>query len=378
MTKIYNKITIQNPFIAVVGGGTGGHIFPAQSLCEILTKQNHNILYITDKRGMAFHEKPKKMHMFILDLPRYRPGIMGKIAIGTRTLIEITYVTWKFLLNRPSLVIGFGGYPSFPPLFAALILGIPYMLHEQNAYAGRVTRWLAPWAQSITTIFRYTKGLREKDRKKIVQTGNPIRDTIKKLWDKNPYKAPKKAIHLFAVGGSQGAKIFSTTLTKAILKLPKDLQKRLVITQQCRPEYMKRSQDRYKKAGLKVTLAPFFKDMATEYKKAHLVISRAGASTVTELTAVGRPALLIPLPTAMDDHQMHNALTLSEKKASWYMRQSDVTPETLAKKIEQILSDPKALETTAENLHNLKIDDADQALTQAVEAVLKKTQSVKK
>ena len=298
---------------------------------------------------------------------------MGKIAIGTRTLIEITYVIWKFMLNRPCLVIGFGGYPSFPPLFAALILRIPYMLHEQNAYAGRVTRWLAPWAESITTIFRYTKGLREKDRKKTVQTGNPIRDTIKKLWHKHPYKAPTKTIRLFAVGGSQGAKIFSTTLTKAILKLPKDLQKRLEIAQQCRPEYLKKAQERYRKAGLKVTLAPFFKDMAAEYKKAHLVISRAGASTVTELTAVGRPALLIPLPTAMDDHQMHNALTLSEKKASWYMRQSDVTPESLAMKIQHILSDPKDLERTAENLHNLKMEDADQALTQAVEAVLNKT-----
>ncbi|UNM05856.1 MAG: undecaprenyldiphospho-muramoylpentapeptide beta-N-acetylglucosaminyltransferase [Holosporaceae bacterium] len=378
MTKIYNKITIKNPYVAVVGGGTGGHIFPAQSLCEILTRQNHNVLYITDKRGQAFHEKPKNTHMFILDLPRYRPGIMGKIAIATRTLIEITYVTWKFMLSRPSLVIGFGGYPSFPPLFAALILGIPYMLHEQNAYAGRVTRWLAPWAQSITTIFRFTKGLREKDRKKIVQTGNPIRDTIKQVWKKSPYKPPHKTIHLFAVGGSQGARIFSTTLTKAIIKLPKELQKRLQITQQCRPEHIKKAQECYKKAGLKVNLAPFFKDMAAEYKKAHLVISRAGASTVTELTAVGRPALLIPLPTAMDDHQMHNALTLSEKKASWYMRQSDVTPESLAKKIEEILKSPKDLEKTAENLHNLKMEDADKALTEAVEAVLNKTHRVKK
>ena len=373
MTKIYNRITIKKPFIAIVGGGTGGHIFPAQSLCEILQARGHNVLYITDKRGISFHEKPKNTHMFILDLPRYRPGFMGKVAIGTRTLIEITYVIWKFLLNRPSLVVGFGGYPSFPPLFAALILGIPFILHEQNAYAGRVTRWLAPWARRITTIFRYTKGLREKDREKVVQTGTPIRHTIKALWDQFPYRAPTKTINLFAVGGSQGTKIFSTTLTKAILKLPKELQKRLSVTQQCRPEYLKKTAEKYKKAGLKVTLSPFFKDMAAEYKKAHLVISRAGASTVTELTAVGRPALLIPLPTAMDDHQMHNALSLSEKKASWYMRQSDVNPETLAEKIETILSDAKALELTAHNLHNLKMKDADQALTRVVEDVLKET-----
>lgn len=371
MTKIYNKIMIKKPFIAVVGGGTGGHIFPAQSLCEILKNQGHNVLYITDKRGMAFHEQPKGMHMFVLDLPRYRPGLMGKLAILSRTLIEVAYVTWKFLKNRPCLVIGFGGYPSFPPLFAALILGIPYMLHEQNAYAGRVTRWLAPWARKITTIFSPTKGLREKDQKKVVQTGNPIRETIKHVWAESPYKAPTGTIHIFAVGGSQGAKIFSITLTKAILKLPEELQKRLVITQQCRPEYLKIVQDKYKKSPAKVTLAPFFHDMAAEYKKAHLVISRAGASTVTELTAVGRPALLIPLPTAMDDHQMHNALTLSEKKASWYMRQSDVNPESLAQEIQQIISDPKELEKTAHNLHNLKMKDADQALTKAVESVLK-------
>jgi UDP-N-acetylglucosamine--N-acetylmuramyl-(pentapeptide) pyrophosphoryl-undecaprenol N-acetylglucosamine transferase len=367
--KAYNKISFETPYIAVVGGGTGGHIFPAQALAEALQKKGHQILYITDKRGMSFEARPKNIKMFVLDLPRYRFGIMGKIAIATRTLIEIAYVTLKFILNRPRLVVGFGGYPSFPPLMAALVLGIPFMLHEQNAYAGRVTRWLAPFAKKITSVFKNMEGFRQRDQKKIVVTGNPIRKDIIAVR-KSVYKAPANTINLFVVGGSQGATIFSTAFPKALGLLPAALRKRLRLTQQCRPKLLKKTEKAYEKYGIKATLSPFFTHMASEYKKAHLIVTRAGASTVTELAVVGRPSLFIPLPTAMNDHQMHNARSLSEKGAGWYLLEKDLTPPALAFLLEEILTDPKKLEKTAEKLHSLGVTTADQAMTDAVESVL--------
>jgi UDP-N-acetylglucosamine--N-acetylmuramyl-(pentapeptide) pyrophosphoryl-undecaprenol N-acetylglucosamine transferase len=266
-------------------------------------------------------------------------------------------------------VVGFGGYPSFPPLAAALILRIPFMMHEQNAHVGRVTRWLARFARTITSTFPTMKGLRQGDVSKVVVTGNPIRANITALR-KIPYKSPDKTIHLFVVGGSQGARVFSTILPQAICLLPEALRKRLTITQQCRPEFEEETTSLYKKGSVKVTLAPFFQDIATEYKKAHLIICRAGASTVTELAVAGRPALFIPLPTAMDDHQTYNAQSIVNQKAGWYMSEQGLTPQSLAYTLEKILKDPKGLEKTAQTLHDLGVTTADDALADAVETVL--------
>lgn len=368
MTKAFKKV--RKPFIVVVGGGTGGHIFPAQALAEKLKQRGHSILYITDKRGMTFHSQLKDIPTFVLDLPYYRPGIMAKIALFIRLTIEVLYVTWRFLLKRPAMVVGFGGYPSFPPLAAALVLRIPFLMHEQNAYVGRVTRWLAPFAQKITSVFPSMKGLRPQDHKKIVVTGNPIRASIAALRTV-PYKAPTKTIHLFVVGGSQGAKVFSTVLPMALTLLPSSLKNRLKITQQCRPEFERETKALYKEGGISVTLAPFFQDIAAEYKKAHLIIARAGASTVTELAVVGRPALFIPLPSAMDDHQTYNAQSIVNQKAGWYTSEQRLTPSFLAHTLEKILKAPKELEKTAQRLHDLGVTTADDALADTVEAVLR-------
>lgn len=356
--------------IAIVGGGTGGHIFPAQALVETLKKRGHHVLYITDKRGMAFPTQPKNVPIIVLDLPYYRPGLRAKIMLGAKLFLALGHSLWCFLLKRPSLVVGFGGYPSFPPLAAALLLRIPFMMHEQNAYVGRVTRWLAPFSTKITSVFETLKGLRLQDAKKIVVTGNPIRADIAAIRN-IPYKGPQKNIHLFVVGGSQGAKVFSTVLPQAIALLPETLRNHLKIIQQCRPEFEADTKALYKRAKVFVTLAPFFKDIASEYKKAHLIITRAGASTVTELAVVGRPALFIPLPTAMDDHQTHNAQSIVNQKAGWYISEQKLNPSFLANTLEKILKDPKGLEKTAERLHDLGVTTADDALADTVEAVLR-------
>ncbi|HCI49135.1 MAG: undecaprenyldiphospho-muramoylpentapeptide beta-N-acetylglucosaminyltransferase [Alphaproteobacteria bacterium RIFCSPHIGHO2_01_FULL_41_14] len=372
MIKGFKKI--KRPFITVVGGGTGGHIFPAQALAEKLKQRGHRVLYITDKRGMGFHTQPKDIPFFVLDLPYYRPGLIAKLALFVRLTIEIFYVTWRFLLKRPALVVGFGGYPSFPPLVAALVLRVPFIMHEQNAYVGRVTRWLAPFSQKITSVFSSINGLHPQDSQKIVVTGNPIRANIAALRTAR-YKAPTKTIRLFVVGGSQGAKAFSIILPLAIRLLPPLLKKRLKIIQQCRPEFEKETRALYKEGGLSVTLAPFFQDIASEYKKAHLIITRAGASTITELAAVGRPPLFIPLSTSMDDHQTYNAQSIVNQKAGWYTSERGLTPKSLAHTLEKILKDPKGLEKTAERLHALGVTTADDALADTVEAVLLSRQS---
>lgn len=367
MIKVFKHL--KKPYVVVVGGGTGGHIFPAQAVAEKLHQRGHHVLYMTDTRGLAYHAKPAGVPMAVLKLPPYRPGLMNKISLALCLASGIVAVSLLFLWKRPALVVGFGGYPSFPPLAAAVVERIPFMMHEQNAYVGRVTRWLARFAEKITSTFPSMKGVRPADLSKIVLTGNPIRPSIKALRNM-PYKAPSKSIHLFVVGGSQGAKIFSTLLPEAIALLPADLRQRLSIVQQCRPEFEQATTTLYKKTGVKVTLAPFFQDIAAEYKKAHLILSRAGASTVTELAVIGRPALFFPLPTAMDDHQRHNAQSLVDRKAGWMVHEKGLTAPLLAETLNKILVDIKGLEKAAENIHAVGVTTADELLADVVETLL--------
>jgi UDP-N-acetylglucosamine--N-acetylmuramyl-(pentapeptide) pyrophosphoryl-undecaprenol N-acetylglucosamine transferase len=244
--------------------------------------------------------------------------------------------------------VGFGGYPAFPPLVAARLRGIPTAVHEQNAVLGRANRMLAARVDAIATSFEPTKHLEGPARSRARLTGNPVRDLVID-WSARAYQAPSGdgPFSLLVFGGSQGARFFSDTLPPALALLPDALRGSLFVVQQCREEDLARVEAAYQEAGVRAHLATFFANLPEEMAKAHLVIGRAGASTVAELTVMGRPAILVPLPQAIDDDQLNNATRLAELGAAWCIEQKELTPERLASAISRLLAAPDMLAQAA-------------------------------
>jgi UDP-N-acetylglucosamine--N-acetylmuramyl-(pentapeptide) pyrophosphoryl-undecaprenol N-acetylglucosamine transferase len=360
---------MEKPFIVLTAGGTGGHLFPAQAVGEILIQKGYPVLLITDPRGASFkgHLETK-----VLNLPHYtqKVSLFKKINLGLHILLKTVEVAFWLLKKKPSIIVGFGGYPAFPTLMAAVLTRTPLFLYEQNAYLGRVNRWFAPFSKAIATGFSKTHGVPIKS--KVIVTGNPVRPAIKNL-SKFSYKAPGKSgpLNLFIVGGSQGAKIFSTLLPEALNLLPALLKKRLRIVQQCRPELVESTKNFYSNLNISAEVRSFFDAIGDHFKKAHLVICRSGASTLTELMVIGRPALFVPFFYAMDDHQTFNARLAVEAGGGWMLSEKDLTASVLAKEIEKLLTSPKSLEKAAKKIHDLSNVHADQHLADAIITQLK-------
>jgi UDP-N-acetylglucosamine--N-acetylmuramyl-(pentapeptide) pyrophosphoryl-undecaprenol N-acetylglucosamine transferase len=356
-------------FIVLTAGGTGGHLFPAQAVGEILIQKGYPVILVTDPRGVSFkgHLETK-----VLNLPHYtqRVGLFKKINLGLHIILKTIEVAFWLLKKKPGIVVGFGGYPAFPTLVAAVLTRTPLFLYEQNAYLGRVNRWLAPFSKAIATGFSETEAVPHKI--KVIVTGNPVRPAIKNL-SKSPYKAPGKSgpLNLFVVGGSQGAKIFSTLLPDALNLLPPSLKRRLRIVQQCRPELVELTKNLYSNLGIFAEVKAFFDNIGDHFKKAHLVICRSGASTLTELMVIGRPALFVPFFYAMDDHQTFNARVVVNEGGGWMISEKDLTAPLLAKEIEKFLVSPKSLEKAAKKIHDLANVLADQRLADAIITQLK-------
>jgi UDP-N-acetylglucosamine--N-acetylmuramyl-(pentapeptide) pyrophosphoryl-undecaprenol N-acetylglucosamine transferase len=246
---------------------------------------------------------------------------------------------------------------------------LPSVIHEQNAILGRVNRWLAPAVTRIATSFAKMKHLDPVLAPRVAMTGNPVRPGI--LANVRPYASPTAGgpFNLLVFGGSQGARVFSALVPGAVAKLPEALRQRIQIVQQCRPEDLDAARERYVAVGLEPTLAPFIPDMGERLAAAHLVISRAGASTVTELTIVGRPALLIPYPHAMDDHQTANAAEIAASGAGWMLPEAGLTAEALAGKISELAGAPAMLSDAAAKAAGLGRPRAAKALADLVETV---------
>jgi len=245
-------------------------------------------------------------------------------------------------------VVGFGGYPAFPPLVAARLRRIPTALHEQNAVLGRANRMLAPRVTAIATSFEHTKFLQGAALARARLTGNPVRDAVIE-WSRKDYHAPSQngPFSLLVFGGSQGARFFSDVLPPALTLLADQLRASLFVVQQCREEDLARVEAAYQAAGVRAHLATFFANLPEEMAKAHLVIGRAGASTTAELGVMGRPAILVPLPHAVDNDQLQNAARLAESGAAWCIEQKDLTPERLAEALGRLLASPQVLAEAA-------------------------------
>jgi len=348
----------------MAAGGTGGHMFPAQALAETLKAQGWHIAMMTDRRGKkhAGHIPANPiMEIQAASLSPRRPvaalfGVM-KLAKGVRQ-------AKRFITDwQPDVVVGFGGYPAFPAMRAAQALGRPTIIHEQNAVLGRVNRVFAAKALHVASGFEALQKL-PKDANHIC-TGNPLRAQIIGAIPKT-YRPPQKTIHILIVGGSLGAKIISETVPAAIARLPQILRSRLRVVQQTRPEYQEAAKAVYSKAGVEAICETFFTDIETYLAKAHYVIGRAGASSVSEIAVMGKPSLLVPLKIAMDDHQTVNALSLARHGAADILPESEFTPERVKTTLEARLNDSNWLETAAKSAHAQGRPDATAALANLV------------
>ncbi|MBL0318283.1 MAG: undecaprenyldiphospho-muramoylpentapeptide beta-N-acetylglucosaminyltransferase [Alphaproteobacteria bacterium] len=334
-------------------GGTGGHIFPAQALAAYITEKGHRAVIISDIRFKNYPQSGQYETHFI---DAASPS--GNLVKKLKALVALSkgYLQAKKLLKelKPKAVIGFGGYPSFPTLYAARSLGIKTIMHEQNAVLGRVNRFMIRRAHALATSFPHVGRVPSIYRHKLVYTGNPTRTEI--LSHKQaplPSLNEEDTIQLLITGGSQGSSIFSTLIPAAIEQLPKEIRQRLHVTQQCRQGEIAETDAFYKRIEVNATLAPFFTNIPELLTLSHLFIGRSGASTLAELTIIGRPSLLIPLPHAMDDHQTANATYLAQSNAAWIMPQSDLTAESLARLLAGILSKPNILMDAAKQAAKL-------------------------
>jgi UDP-N-acetylglucosamine--N-acetylmuramyl-(pentapeptide) pyrophosphoryl-undecaprenol N-acetylglucosamine transferase len=339
----------KNKHIVLAAGGTGGHVVPAYALAQSLTRRGYDISLITDSRGVSlpklFEDMPKHV------IPAAQLILKQPLSWwrGYKTLLEGRAAAER-LLERyaPAGVIGFGGYPSLPAMWAASRLQLPCAIHEQNSVLGRTNRWLAKRMDCVALSFKHTNNLPPQFKNEPYITGNPVRDDILALrHEPYPILEEDGIFRVLVVGGSQGARILSDVVPSAMSMLPVHLKRRLQVTQQCRAADIAVVRAAYSSEGIAADLTTYIEDMASELRFAHLMIARAGASTISELTAVGRPAIFVPLPAAKDNHQVLNCRDIVNAGGARMIRQKDFTPAELAKQIQKIALTPGALGNAA-------------------------------
>jgi len=352
----------------VAAGGTGGHLFPAHALAEVLIERGWRIVLATDERGAAYAGGFPAEERIALSAATYRPGDpvgMARAAAAIGRGVMTARKAFKRL--SPAIVVGFGGYPSLPALLAAISAGRTTVIHEQNAVMGRANRLLAGRATAVACAFPALKKAPAKVAARAVVVGNPVRPEIRKLAD-TPYAPPDNRINLLITGGSQGARLLSEVTPRAVALLPEPVRRRLDVRQQTRLEAIGAARDIYRDCGVEYELAPFFNDMASRLAAAHLVIGRAGSSTVCEFAVAGKPAILVPLKIALDDDQGQNAALLAEVGGAIVLREDVLTAEALAGTLTALLGDPSRLKAMAVAARTVARPDAAERLADVVEA----------
>jgi UDP-N-acetylglucosamine--N-acetylmuramyl-(pentapeptide) pyrophosphoryl-undecaprenol N-acetylglucosamine transferase len=356
----------------LAAGGTGGHLYPAFALAQELGRRGIPVDLVTDMRGDKYGQ----------NFPARAVYRVPSATLAGRSPLAAARTTWMLtrgiaasysLLGsvKPGAVIGFGGYPAFPPIVAATLRRIPTALHEQNAVLGRANRMLARRVTAIATSFEDTKFLEGPALARARLTGNPVRDQVVD-WATQSYRVPgpNGPYSLLVFGGSQGARFFADAMPPALVLLPEHIRASLFVVQQCREEDLQRVEQAYQAAGVRAHLATFFANLPEEMAKAHLVIGRAGASTVAELTVMGRPAVLVPLPHAVDNDQLQNAIRLAESDGAWCIEQKDLSAERLGSVIGHLLQSPETLAGAAAAAKRLGQPDAVIRLADLVEELI--------
>ncbi|MBZ9675871.1 undecaprenyldiphospho-muramoylpentapeptide beta-N-acetylglucosaminyltransferase [Mesorhizobium sp. ES1-1] len=357
--------------ILLAAGGTGGHLFPAEALAHELKARGWSVHLATDDRAERYAGK----------FPGDGIHAIASGTFGSRQPLAVARTFWALwrgfrqssaLISRlkPSAVVGFGGYPTLPPLFAATRRRVPTLIHEQNAVMGRANKALAPRVTAIAGGFLKASG---PFSTKIVETGNPVRQAVLDVAG-TPFATPEPGgpLRLLVFGGSQGARYFSDTVPEAVAAMPAAMRSRLRIVQQARGEDQARVSERHRALGIEAEVAPFFSDLPARMAAAHLVVSRSGASTVLELSVIGRPSILVPLPHALDDDQGHNAQILVDAGGAVMRRQPGLDPAALAAEILALLSDHNRLAAMAQAAKSVRKHDAARLLADLAEAIASK------
>jgi UDP-N-acetylglucosamine--N-acetylmuramyl-(pentapeptide) pyrophosphoryl-undecaprenol N-acetylglucosamine transferase len=351
-----------------MAGGTGGHLFPAMALAEELRRRGHVIHLMTDHRVTGYGDRFPAAETHIV--PSATPSVRHPVkfaAAGIRIVRGIGVAWSKLRKIRADAAVGFGGYPVYPPFVAASMSGIPGVLHEQNAVMGRANRALARFARVLALSFEQTRhAQRYSDKAKVV--GNPVRDRVRAVAG-SPYPAATDSMRLLVFGGSQGARAFADLVPPAIAQLPSDLRARLRVTQQCRPEDLDRVAAAYRQAGIDCELRAFFEDLPERMAQSHLVVARAGATTIAELTVIGRPAVLVPLPGSIDADQKNNALVVDAAGGGWLVEQATLSPHSLGTRLNELLRSPAILQSAAAAARSLGRPEAVERLADIAEAL---------
>jgi UDP-N-acetylglucosamine--N-acetylmuramyl-(pentapeptide) pyrophosphoryl-undecaprenol N-acetylglucosamine transferase len=362
-------MTAEAPLVLIAAGGTGGHLFPAESLAGALRRAGVRVALASDARvGKIAADFPAEEVVAIPSAtPSGRsPPQMAKAAV----VLGLGFVKAVQAVRRlrPAVVVGFGGYPTVPPVLAASVLRVPTIIHEQNGVIGRANRFLAPRVSLIATGFPHVRGIPETAQKKrLVHTGNPVRPAVLEAAETAyPDLSSGAVLRLLIFGGSQGARVMSEVVPAAIERLPAELLRHIHITQQARPEDLQAVAALYRRLGVAFDVEPFFKDLPRRMAAAHLVVSRSGASTVAELAVIGRPSILVPLPGALDQDQAANAQSLADIGAATLIVQDSFTPERLASEIGARLADPSGLTRAAAAAKSAAIRDAAERLAAEV------------
>lgn len=359
------------PLILLAAGGTGGHLFPAEALGVALMRRGWRVRLVTDARALKYSGLFSREMIDVVPsetvrsrnpISLARTGIM--LAAGTGIALNLMRTL------KPAAVVGFGGYPTLPPLVAARLFGVPTLIHDSNAVMGRANRLLSGYVSAIATSL---PGVLDRDpelAKKTTTTGTPMRPAILAAAAV-PYAEPALTgpLRLLVVGGSQGARIMADIVPSAIERLEPALWNRLVLTQQVRDEDMARVRAVYDKLKIKVELAPFFGDLPARLASSQLVVSRSGAGTVAELGAIGRPSILVPLPGALDQDQFANAGVLVEADGAIRLSQDEFTPDRLAAEISALAAEPARLAAMAKGARTVGKLDAAERLADLVASV---------
>jgi UDP-N-acetylglucosamine--N-acetylmuramyl-(pentapeptide) pyrophosphoryl-undecaprenol N-acetylglucosamine transferase len=363
-------MTDKTSLIVLAAGGTGGHVFPAEALARELLGRGYRVALMTDSRGTKFSDD--------LPIPVYRTrasslrsGMVGKALSIVSMGVGIFQAEHRLRKLKAAAVVGFGGYPSVPAVYAAAGMHIPFILHEQNAVIGRANRMLMKKAAAVAMSFPHVAGLLSDSKAKLVHTGNPVRPPFVALRG-TPYPALDDAspFRILVLGGSLGARVFSHVVPQSLALLPEPLRRRVVIAQQCRKENLEDARQAYAGIGIDAELAPFFNDVPNRMAAAHLFVGRSGGSTVAELTAIGRPSILVPFPHGHAGEQTANAEAIAAAGGAWLIPEKAFSPEALAVRLESLMTVPGTLAKAATAARGWgKITAAD-ALADCVEDIL--------
>ncbi|HST35820.1 MAG TPA: undecaprenyldiphospho-muramoylpentapeptide beta-N-acetylglucosaminyltransferase [Allosphingosinicella sp.] len=363
-------MSIVSRHYVLAAGGTGGHMIPAHALAEELLMRGHRVALITDDRGARIPGLFDKVQVHVLPAGRLSGGPVGWFRAGKSILTGRAMALRLYETFLPSAVVGFGGYPAFPALLAARHEQIPTLLHEQNAVLGRVNRLMAGRVDAIATAYTEVQRLPAKAAEKVQLVGNPVREEILALRDQPfPPLGEDGIFRVLVTGGSQGATVLSEVVPEGLALLPEHFRRRLQVTQQCRAEDIEQVRARYAALGIPADLATYLPDLPERLAWSHLVIARAGASTIAELTAAGRPAILVPLPGATDDHQTFNAREMAKAGGARMIAQAKFTPIELAKQMQKLGLEPQALAKAAERAKSAGRPDAARDLADLVERI---------